>query len=251
MKYHLIFSILVLLTACRRNNNNIDHFSKQMSFKAYSLCSKENRTPIGLTVIEKTFIKCGLIDIQTLDPDIKVELKYSGTDNYFKRNFYGSLKKAYFHVDVAKKLVKAQQKLKELHPGYSLVIYDAARPMYVQYEIWKSVEAPPGEKGKYASNPLNGGSLHNYGAAVDLNIIDSTGSETDMGCCFDYFGELAYPCKEDSLLAEGLLTTEQINNRKLLRSVMRYAGFFGIPTEWWHFNSCRRQTAMEIYKIIE
>ena len=44
---------------------------------------------------------------------------------------------------------------------------------------------------------------------------------------------------------------EQHENRLLLRNVMKEAGFMPITTEWWHFNSCYRKEAWEIYEIVE
>ena len=52
------------------------------------------------------------------------------------------------------------------------------------------------------------------------------------------------------LLKEGKLTQKQIENRVLLRKVMKKAGFFNIQTEWWHWNSCSRNTAKSKYKVV-
>ncbi|MFN7014690.1 MAG: M15 family metallopeptidase, partial [Bacteroidia bacterium] len=134
-------------------------------------------------------------------------------------------------------------------PNYSLLILDAARPVSVQQKMWKMLDMPSAEKTKYLSNPQNG-SLHNYGAAVDLTIINEMEEELDMGTPYDFFGEEAHPAKEMQMLLEGKLTEDQINNRKLLREVMRKAGFSHLPTEWWHFNSCSRPEAMQKYHII-
>ena len=41
-----------------------------------------------------------------------------------------------------------------------------------------------------------------------------------------------------------------MKNRRLLRKVMREAGFRPLPSEWWHFNRVNRQTAKEKYPII-
>jgi len=95
------------------------------------------------------------------------------------------------------------------------------------------------------------GSLHNFGAAVDVSIVNEHGDLMDMATEFDHFGVLAYPTKEDSLLKAGALTQAQVTNRKLLRDVMYKAGFFNIQTEWWHFNAMYRNAASEKYQIIE
>jgi D-alanyl-D-alanine dipeptidase len=93
--------------------------------------------------------------------------------------------------------------------------------------------------------------LHNFGAAVDLSIVDEKNNPRDMGCAFDTNDEIAYPSAEARLLSAGRLTQQQVDNRKLLRTVMYKAGFYNIQTEWWHFNSCTREAAWAKYKIIE
>jgi hypothetical protein len=132
-----------------------------------------------------------------------------------------------------------------------LVIYDAVRPRIVQQWMWDSVNVPDRVRYKYLSAPKYG-SLHNFGAAVDVSIVnDSTGQPLDMGTPFDCFCELAYPYFEKKFLKSGKLTKQQYQNRLLLRKIMHKAGFTGITTEWWHFNACSRKTARKKYPIIE
>lgn len=205
--------------------------------------------PITYTDIESHLIKMGLVNIKDLEPSIKVDLRYSTTNNFMNTDVYGDWENAYLQPDVAEKLVLAQMLLKSKFPNYSLLILDAARPVSVQQKMWKMLDMPSAEKTKYLSNPQNG-SLHNYGAAVDLTIVNEFGEELDMGTPYDFFGEEAHPAKEMQMLLEGKLTEEQIKNRKLLRDVMQKAGFSQLPTEWWHFNSCSRPAAMQKYPII-
>ncbi len=206
--------------------------------------------PKVLCALEIKLMDMGLVDVRSLDSMIRVDLRYSSTNNFFGADVYGNLEDAYLQPDVAEKLISAQELLHKSHSGYNLYIYDAARPMFVQQIMWDTVKIPIKEKTKYLSNPKKG-SLHNYGAAVDITICDSLGKPLDMGTDFDYFGELAYPSKEQIMLRNGSLTNEQIANRILLRSVMSGAGFFNIQTEWWHFNSCNRYEAELKYKRIE
>lgn len=203
-----------------------------------------------MTPTELSMISHGLIDIESVDTLFIINIKYSTTDNFLKTDIYGEYNKAYLQAEVAAKLLKAQNLLSEMQPGYRLLIFDAARPVKCQQMLWDALKMPSREKGKFASNPARG-SLHNYGAAVDLSIVDEKGHELDMGCGFDYFGLLAYPVMENQLLAEGKLTKAQVDNRKLLRLVMHQAGFFNIQTEWWHFNSCSREVAKSKYKLLE
>jgi D-alanyl-D-alanine dipeptidase len=100
------------------------------------------------------------------------------------------------------------------------------------------------------ANPVQG-SIHNYGSAVDLTIATAEGTPLDMGTKYDFFGELAYPKKENYFLKIGKLSKQQIANRQLLRSVMKAAGYMPIDYEWWHFNAMSRQTAKATYRIIQ
>ena len=203
-----------------------------------------------ITAIEKSLIEAGLVAVQTLDSSIQVDLKYSTTDNFLGIDIYGAFNTAYLQKDVAEKLVKAQQLLQSEYPYYSLIIFDAVRPRRFQYLMWDTIQVSEVERPKYLSNPQYG-SLHNYGAAVDISIINDKGRLLDMGTPYDYFGELAHPTKEEQFLASGELTYRQAENRKILRKVMKAAGFFNIQTEWWHFNSCYRKEARQLYKLIE
>lgn len=203
-----------------------------------------------ISLVEKQLIEMGLVNIHDLDSEIVVDLHYSTADNFIGLDMYGDFNECYLQKDVAEKLAEAQKFLRKRYPYYSLVVYDAVRPLHIQQQMWDTLVLPPGQKIKYLSNPENG-SLHNYGAAVDLSIIDENGIPLDMGTPFDFFGEKAHPVKEKELLESGELSQRQVFNRELLRSVMRQAGFFGIQTEWWHFNSCTRTVAAEKYEMVQ
>lgn len=200
--------------------------------------------------LEEEIAAYGLQDIALLDSSIVIELRYSTENNFLGFDLYGDFDRCFLQPDVAAKLVKAQALLREKYPYYSLIVYDAVRPLRIQRLMWDTLRLPPGEKQKYLSNPDNG-SLHNYGAAVDLSIIDENGIPLDMGTPYDFFGEKAHPEKETYFLEKGELSSRQISNREILRDVMRRSGFFGIQTEWWHFNSCTRVKAAEIYRIVD
>jgi D-alanyl-D-alanine dipeptidase len=168
-----------------------------------------------------------------------------------KRKVYDRIAKAYLQKDVAERLARCQDHLSTIDPSLHLLIYDAIRPVSVQRKMWKALDSlPPKERGKYVSNPANR-SVHNYGAAVDLTICNQLGEPLDMGAEFDQFDEIAYPSKELFFLANGQLTIKQVENRKLLRKVMKIEGFTNIPSEWWHFNACSRTVASQKYKALE
>ncbi|ATW28286.1 hypothetical protein DCMF_01545 [Candidatus Formimonas warabiya] len=197
--------------------------------------------------MEEKLKKAGLVDIQKIDPSIQVELKYSSTDNFLKKDVYGSLERGYLVREAALKLAQAQKELRKQKPGYSLLVYDAARPLSVQYKMWEIVKGT--DKQIYIGDPERG-SIHNYGAAVDITIVDEKGVPLDMGTPMDYFGWLAEPKREQHYLTQGKLTRQQVANRQLLRSAMTKAGFIGISSEWWHFNAFSQDWVRQHLKVI-
>ncbi len=205
--------------------------------------------PKRIPEIEQLMIESGLVNIKNFDSSIKVHLIYSTTENFMKRNLYGELTEAYLQAPVAQQLTRAQKLLKDSLPNYSLIVYDAARPLSIQKIMWDSIAVPKDQRWKYLSNPMYG-SLHNYGAAVDVSIIDPFGNPLDMGTPVDFFGVLAYPVMEAYHLATGKISREQIANRNLLREIMKKASFSGITTEWWHFNACRYMEARNYYSML-
>lgn len=191
----------------------------------------------------------GMVDISELDSTIRVQLVYASPDNFLGKPVYAGITRAWLHPDAAKKLVAAQQMLKKEYPELTLVVYDAARPMEVQRKMWAMVRGT--DKVNYVSNPSNGGGLHNYGMAVDVTILDKDDRPLPMGTPFDFFGEEAHTNNENALLAAGKITNEAFENRRLLRRIMRNAGFRVIPYEWWHFNACSRTEARESYPVLD
>lgn len=200
---------------------------------------------------KESIIKNNLINIQDMDPSIFVELKYSTTDNFMNTDVYGDLEICYLRQFPAQMLVEAHTFLKEKHPNMRLLVYDGLRPRSIQWRLWNQLnDIPVSERTQFVANPETG-SIHNFGAAVDLTLADTLGNPLDMGTKYDFFGELAFPILEDSLLAEGKLSIEQVTNRRILRETMQKAGFSSINTEWWHFNAYPYKIIKSKYTIIE
>ena len=202
------------------------------------------------SLLEKMLIDSGLVNVQDKDHDIIAGLRYSSVNNFLGKDLYGDLDNCYLQKDVAEKLALASKFLHEKCGYYNLKVLDAVRPLHIQQMMWDALSMDPGEKMLYVSPP-SFGSLHNYGAAVDITLVNYEGWELDMGTDFDYFGELGHPSSENKMVTEGKLTYRQIENRKLLREVMYKAGFTGLGTEWWHFNSCSIDEARSKYKIVK
>ena len=190
----------------------------------------------------------GFIEISTLDPTIEVELMYAKSDNFVGEKMY-DFYKAYLHPKAAKAVAEANRILGRIHPGWRLIIYDATRPMSVQQKMWDKVKGTRMQN--YVSNPKNGGGLHNYGLAVDVSIIDGNGDSIPMGTKVDALTYLSHIDNEEELVEQGKMSKEAVENRRLLRRVMREAGFLTIRTEWWHFNYTTRSDAKANYKLVE
>lgn len=196
---------------------------------------------------DKEFAKHGLVDVQTLDNTIVVEIKYSTTDNFMGINMYGDLHKAYLRPEIAKMVVEAQRMLKEIDPDYSLIIYDAARPLSAQKSMYEKVKNT--KYRRYVANPYNGGGHHNFGCAVDLTILYK-GKPVDMGTGFDSFSTLSHIDNEEINLKNGTLSKEAYNNRKLLRSIMKKVGFNTERCEWWHYDHYKIKDARLRFKLL-
>ncbi len=201
--------------------------------------------------LEDAMKKQGLVDVQTVDSSILVELKYSTTDNFVGKDVYGDLTRAYMQPMAAQKLARASRALQAKHPNLRLLVYDAARPRAAQWNLWNALpNLSEAERRKYVADPRQG-SIHNYGCAVDLTLATKEGKALDMGTKYDYFGELAYPSQEQRLLKAGKLTKQQIENRQMLRTAMHAGGFSHIEYEWWHFNALARSKAKMMFRIVD
>ncbi|MGC9331915.1 MAG: M15 family metallopeptidase [Bacteroidales bacterium] len=206
-------------------------------------------TASALTVEAQYMESLGLVNVRELDSTIQVRLRYSTTDNFLGTDLYGDLEQAYLQPDVAKKLAKGSAYLQDTFPHLRLLVWDAVRPVSVQKRMWELCDVPLKQRHWYVTPP-DKRSLHNYGAAVDVCLMDTTGKILDMGTDFDHFGVEAYTNRDEELVQKGLVSTEAIKNRHLLHDVMRQAGFYNIVYEWWHFNACSRATAASEYELI-
>jgi zinc D-Ala-D-Ala dipeptidase len=198
--------------------------------------------------LERTLLAQGLVDVQSIDPMLLVELKYARSDNFMGQSVYGELRRCYLQPEAARMLEKASGLLTAHDPGLRLLLVDGVRPRSVQRRMWEIVQGTPMRP--YVANPA-GGSMHNYGAAVDLTLATAEGVRLDMGTEIDHFGILAQPREEERFLRQGLLTQEQIANRRLLRRVMVEAGFRPLAIEWWHFDAFAKEETRSRFAIVE
>jgi D-alanyl-D-alanine dipeptidase len=164
---------------------------------------------------------------------IAVDLRYAGPHNFVGRDLYSPWDCAWLHVEAASALERVVAYLAERRPGARVLVLDALRPQRVQQELWDALAGT--ELQMYLAEPGRG-SIHSFGMALDVTILDEDGRELDMGTGFDDMTELSHPALEEGYLARGDLSEQQVANRQLLRDAMFQAGFVGIHTEWWHFD---------------
>ncbi len=178
---------------------------------------------------------------------LRIDLRYGSADNFAGRDLYGDLDCAWLHRDASDALAAALASLQAEHPNLSLLILDALRPQRVQEALWQALEGTP--LTMYLAHPTKG-SIHSFGMAVDVTLIDQDHRELDMGTRFDDLTQLSHPAFENQFLAEGRLTPVQLANRLLLRRVMTQNGFHGISTEWWHFDCGDRDLVRAQYRRV-
>lgn len=181
-------------------------------------------------------------------PHVRIDLRYGTTNNFMHQDLYGEFKVAYLHEVAFAKLEQASRNLQTMKPGYGLLVFDALRPRNVQRKLFAKVKGTDQET--YVADP-DKGSVHNFGFAVDLSVVDEKGRELDMGTPFDDFTALAQPRYQEKFLKEGKLTAAQLANREILRKAMEDAGFRRIPNEWWHFDALPLAELHRKYKIVE
>lgn len=164
-----------------------------------------------------------LVDLVTLDPGFRLDIRYATTDNFMGAVMYERAQ-ARLQRPAAEALARVQRGLAS--QGYGLLIHDAYRPWYVTRMFW---DATLEAQRVFVADPANG-SRHNRGAAVDLSLYElRTGRAVPMVSGYDEFSPRAYPFYPGG-------TSEQRWFRALLRRAMQAEGFTVYDAEWWHFD---------------
>jgi len=181
------------------------------------------RAEVGPPREKGPFRKADLVELVALDPTIKLDIRYAGSNNFVGRPVYTEAR-AFLQRPAALALARAHRALRE--KGYGLLIFDGYRPWSVTKTFWEVT--PPAQR-EFVADPKQG-SKHNRGCAVDLSLYDlATGTEVEMPSAYDDFTPKAYPA-----YAGG--TAEQRAARDLLRRTLEREGLVIEPNEWWHFN---------------
>ena len=173
--------------------------------------------------IEKKEKKADLVDLATVDPTIKFDIRYASDNNFVGVPFYTSAR-AFFQRPAAEALQRAGKKLAA--NGFGILVHDSYRPWHVTkmfYEV-----TPPLQRIFVATPSL--GSRHNRGCAIDMTLYDlKTGRPIEMVSGYDEFSDRSYP---DYLGGTSL----QRWHRQVLRDAMESENFTVFENEWWHFD---------------
>lgn len=164
-----------------------------------------------------------LVDLTTLDPSVKLDIRYASTNNFTGAIFYKQAR-AFMQRPAAEAVVRANARLKKR--GLGLLVHDAYRPWHVTKMFW---DATPDELKDFVANP-DSGSRHNRGCAVDITLYDrKSGEPIQMVAGYDEFSPRSFPQYPGG-------TSRQRWHRELLRRTMEAEGFTVYEYEWWHFD---------------
>jgi zinc D-Ala-D-Ala dipeptidase len=160
-----------------------------------------------------------LVEIAAERDGVLLDIAYATPRNFTGRPVYAR-PGCYLHPEAAAKLARAAELADAI--GLSIKIFDAFRPTEAQWVLWNFRPDP-----EFLADPRRG-SPHSRGVAVDLTLVDSGGTDLDMGTGFDAFTPLSHHANvEIPRLAQ--------RNRFLLLGLMSAAGWDFYGNEWWHY----------------
>jgi D-alanyl-D-alanine dipeptidase len=164
-----------------------------------------------------------MVDLAVVAPRIVVELRYATNNNLTKTAIYPADARCFVRQSVAERLNRAQDWLEQKAPkGTRIKVWDGFRPAWAQERLWKVF--PDHE---YVANPRTG-SLHTWGVAVDVTLVDAKGNDLQMPTDFDVLtvdARTRYSGDDEEIR----------DNLQLLQRAMSVAGFLVLQDEWWHF----------------
>ncbi len=191
-------------------------------FSITSLQARNTTTSRRLEILKKA-TAVNLIPVDTLIPSIAIELKYASADNFTGRTLYPADMPCLLHRMTLARLKHAQKILRRKQ--LSLKIWDAYRPSETHSILWQS-----SKESAYVVPPEKGTSLHCYGVAVDVTLVDKQGRNLLMPTAHDEFSSAASSTYTGS-------NPVILRNLTILQTAMKKAGFSTIKDEWWHFTN--------------
>jgi zinc D-Ala-D-Ala dipeptidase len=206
----------------------------------------------------------GIVDVQTIIPDLKLDMRYLTAHNFIGRPIKGYIApKCYLSKQAAEALKKVQEDLRPR--GLGLKVYDCYRPQAAVDDFVRWGRDLSDRKMKpefYPNVPKNTlfrsgyiarRSGHSRASTVDLTIVPldaaapppydadapvqscesppaerAPDNSVDMGTSFDCFSRRSHT-------AYAGIGKQPKANRRLLKSLMSKHGFRNVRTEWWHY----------------
>ena len=180
------------------------------------------------------------VDTRALIPDLVVEMRYAGHENFVGRPITGYDDPVCLLTQrAAAALANAQKVLAE--SGLGLKVFDCYRPTraVADFAAWARDPQDQARKADYYPNVdksqlfalgyIAERSGHSRGSTLDITLIDlTTRAEVDMGSAYDLFDTRSWPTDQT-------VRPAQRANRLMLQSVMTANGFRPLAEEWWHF----------------
>jgi D-alanyl-D-alanine dipeptidase len=164
--------------------------------------------------------KNDLVLVKDYIPDIVIDLKYAGTQNFMGTQVY-EFQDLYLRYGTVIKLMSVQENLRQ--QGLLLKVWDGFRPTAAQHELWRVYPNPV-----YVQDPSQGFSDYSRGSSLAVTLVDAQGRQLQMPSDFDDFTSRADTDYSDC-------TDAVAANAILLQSAMASAGFNTDSKQWWHF----------------
>lgn len=174
---------------------------------------------------------------------------------------YGNYSPFFLRQIVLERLQQAAEALQQTHPGWTIALFDAYRPIPVQQfmvdytfdslaqeqsldsqllrrspgspvaqELWQRVYqfwALPSPDPKMPPP-------HSTGGAIDITLQNESGQAVDMGSPIDECSPRSYPNHFADATTPGEVQFHE--HRQLLATLLTDQGFMQHPNEWWHFS---------------
>lgn len=202
-----------------------------------------------------TLEEAGLVDVASLAPEIRLDIRYAGRDNFVGEKIRGYLApKCYLLRPAAEALRRVGEDLAA--QGLALKVFDCYRPVQAvrHFVAWaadledqrtKPAYYPELDKRELLDGYIAESSGHSRGATVDLTLArcaEGECTELDMGTGFDFFDARANTDHPAT-------TSAQRENRRRLRDAMARHGFHNYPMEWWHYTLQPEPTPRTAYDV--
>ncbi len=124
-----------------------------------------SESPMGPPAGGGPYRASDLIELVTLDPRIKLDIRHATSNNFIGKPVYTEAR-AFLQRPAAEALLAAHRWLRT--KGYGVVIHDGYRPWAITKLFWDST---PPEQRIFVADPAIG-SRHNRGCVVDIGLYE-------------------------------------------------------------------------------